>query len=218
MQTILTLLFLISFIAFIVFLIKTIAGMVKKKSYRQSRNIAITLFVASFILVLLVGMTAPKKEKDSNAVNNMTTETTEATKQEEQTAQQENTQSEGGNSTASMSMDTFKSIVDMSVEDNYDFFESEITEEGALSIRVANEGIAAAALVAKETQNQEILDSWNYMKESMINLSKQLYDSATEAGIKDPIIFLHLLNDQNKDNSLLTIMNGIVISDAVLGE
>ena len=218
MQTYLTLLFLISFIAFVVFLIKTIVGIVKKKSYRQSRNIAAILFAASFVFVMLVGMTAPKQEKENNVVNNTTSETAEATKQEEQTAKQENSQSESGSSAASMSMETFKSIVDMSAADNYDYYESVITEEGALSIRVANDGIAVAALATRETQNQEMLDSWNFMRDSMVNLSKQIYDSAVEAGIKDPIIFLNVLNDQNKDNTLLMVMNGIVVSDAVLDE
>ena len=199
MQTILTLLFLISFIAFVVFLIKTIVGIVKKKSYRQSRNIAAILFAASFVFVMLVGMTAPKQEKENNVVNNTTSETAEATKQEEQTAKQENSQSERA-------------------ADNYDYYESVITEEGALSIRVANDGIAVAALATRETQNQEMLDSWNFMRDSMVNLSKQIYDSAVEAGIKDPIIFLNVLNDQNKDNTLLMVMNGIVVSDAVLDE
>ena len=83
---------------------------------------------------------------------------------------------------------------------------------------MANDGIAAAALATRETQNQEMLDSWNFMRDSMVNLSKQIYDSAVEAGIKDPIIFLNVLNDQNKDNTLLMVMNGIVVSDAVLDE
>ena len=58
--------------------------------------------------------------------------------------------------------------------------------------------------------NDELIESYEYMKESLMGLSESLYDLGQTCGMN---FALGLQNNKNTDNLLLTILNGIVIDE-----
>ena len=61
----------------------------------------------------------------------------------------------------------------------------------------------------------ENYEDWVSVKDNFCSLCDTLYESAVDLGMDDPTVFVHILNDQNYDNILLSVMNGVVIYDVM---
>lgn len=85
-------------------------------------------------------------------------------------------------------------------EDNIVLFSVPSPEGIAEGIFAINSGVA----------NDELIESYEYMKESFMGLSETLYDLGQTCGMN---FALGLQNNRNPDNLLLTILNGIVIDE-----
>jgi hypothetical protein len=110
--------------------------------------------------------------------------------------------------------DALESILKPVFDTNYpDHYSLEIAD-GIATINVWQDGIAAAAVYAAAGE-QTTLESWNTLVESMCSLSESVCSAAEAAGYENISCMLSVLNDQNMDNTLLTVVNGIVIYDAV---
>ncbi|MEG2394742.1 MAG: hypothetical protein RSC36_06900, partial [Ruthenibacterium sp.] len=59
------------------------------------------------------------------------------------------------------------------------------------------------------------LDAWNGLKISYCNLSELLQDNLAENGYADVSSTVNLLNETNKSNMLLSIVNGEVLYNVV---
>jgi hypothetical protein len=124
----------------------------------------------------------------------------------------EETSTEG--TSASVDYDALESILKPVFDTNYpDCYTLEIAD-GIVTINVWQDGIAAAAVYAAAGE-QTTLESWNTLVESMCSLSESVCSAAEAAGYENISCMLSVLNDQNMDNTLLTVVNGIVIYDAV---
>lgn len=134
-----------------------------------------------------------------------TIETTEATT--EATTEQETI---SGAEAAKLVM----SIIELSIADTFDYHKIEGDETG-ITVTVATNGLVQDMTIAKYSGNGEINQDWVVAREALVSLSDTIYDSAVEFGMDDPVITLNVLNDQNHDNVILMVMNGIVVYDAM---
>lgn len=116
-------------------------------------------------------------------------------------------------STSNYDLETFKALCDASMADQFDYYYSYINE-GVLFINITNEGTAQGAVLAKNG-NTELQKVWNEMKQNLITANLELVKTAEDMGIDNPMISYNVLNDANKDNVLLSMLNGVVVSDAV---
>ena len=80
-------------------------------------------------------------------------------------------------------------------------------------VSVWTDGIAQGAMAAA-SGDESALSAWNTLRDSMITLQKSL-DSLVKSMNLDAPVMLHILNDQNKSNSLLSVFHGEIIYDAV---
>lgn len=115
--------------------------------------------------------------------------------------------------TSNTDLETFKSLCDMTMADQFDYYYSYIND-GVLFINITNEGTAQGAVLAKNG-NEELKKAWDEMKQNLITANLELVKTAEDMGIDNPMISYNVLNDANKDNVLLSMLNGVVVSDAV---
>lgn len=105
-------------------------------------------------------------------------------------------------------------MIELSIADTFDYYKVEGDETG-ITLSVATNGLAKDMVDAKSSGYDEDYEPWKIAKENMVDLCDTIYDSAVEFGMNDPVISLMVLNDQNYDNILIGIMNGVVIYDAM---
>lgn len=70
---------------------------------------------------------------------------------------------------------------------------------------------AAAALGG----SQEAKEAWDFVVESQTSLCNQISESIEDTGKENYYIMLNVLNDMDKSKTLLSVLNGVVIYDAV---
>ncbi len=87
-------------------------------------------------------------------------------------------------------------------------------DNGIIYVDILEDGIAASVLIALEGDS-DYLKSWNDLVDSQIRLADSVCNLAQSLGLKDVSVVVNVLNDMNVDNVLLTVMDGLVIYDAV---
>lgn len=96
-------------------------------------------------------------------------------------------------------------------ENNYS-----ISREGtAVVVNVWYDNVAMGATLAAAGDKSSI-EGWKAAKEGLQATAEAMYNSFVETtGFEDANVMVNLINDQNKDNVLLTFLNGICIYDCV---
>ena len=90
------------------------------------------------------------------------------------------------------------------------------TEYGWFQADVVYEGAAEIAVLA--SFNSELKSDWNELVvDSMVELNLSMKNVLEGSGYGDEPMVLMVLNDQNTEKTLVTIMDGVVISNAVSG-
>ena len=88
------------------------------------------------------------------------------------------------------------------------------TEYGWFQADVVYEGAAEIAVLA--SFNSELKSDWNELVvDSMVELNLSMKNVLEGSGYGDEPMVLMVLNDQNTEKTLVTIMDGVVISNAV---
>lgn len=112
-------------------------------------------------------------------------------------------------------MDVYISLVTPILKENFkDKYELSYDETG-ITVNVWNDNIGTAAALAKTTGNKELMDSWNTMKNNIQYMSESFTESAETIGLNDTMIMVNVLNDLNKENVLLSYINGVCVYDAL---
>lgn len=107
-------------------------------------------------------------------------------------------------------------MMELSVAGKFDYHKIEGDETG-ITLSIAMDGLAQDMVIAGYSGKDENYEPWVDVKENMVGLCNTIHDSAVQFGMDNPIIMVNVLNDQNHENILLGIMNGIVIYDALAG-
>ena len=112
---------------------------------------------------------------------------------------------------AKVSIEDVKQILYDKVAENFEYVDVK-GDETSISVNVAESGIALEAILAN---SQDKFTEWREMKKGMQSFSEAVYKLVKDSGFEDTIVFVNLLNDQNKENSLIMYMNGVLIYDAI---
>ncbi|MBO4863561.1 MAG: DUF4190 domain-containing protein [Eubacterium sp.] len=113
-----------------------------------------------------------------------------------------------------VSIDTVVSLMKISLSEGFgDNYKIDV-DGNDVTISVWMDGVAAGALLAQQG-NEEYIEDWNKAKANMQKLAASFYDSFEQLGVKDVHCYFHVLNDQNKENTLLMYVDGVEAYDAV---
>ena len=112
---------------------------------------------------------------------------------------------------AKVSIEDVKQILYDKVAGNFEYVDVK-GDETSISVNVAESGIALEAILAN---SQEKFTEWREMKKGMQSFSEAVYKLVKDSGFGDTIVYVNLLNDQNKENTLIMYMNGVLIYDAI---
>lgn len=97
--------------------------------------------------------------------------------------------------------------------DNYDYFDVNV-KDGMLVINLGTKGLMNDVEKTVRTRSQELMDAWANVKMVYISLGETIENTLRANGHTTPYM-LSLVNDKNTDESLMTILNGMVIYDYV---
>lgn len=167
----------------------------------KKKKTMVTAIILIVIIIAIIGALAGG-EKDKG-------------KQDNQQNQQQEGQ-EGQNTEVDMSVvaASLKAVLDKNaegtgVEYNVDYDDTGIT------IYVKADGAAAEIAQAKASGYDDTYDPWVTMRDSMVNLCNSAVDAVEAFGVTGKYVTVTVVNDANEDNTLLTIMNGVVVYDVM---
>lgn len=167
----------------------------------KKKKTMVTAIILIVIIIAIIGALAGgEKDKD---------------KQDNRQNQQQEGQ-EGQNTEVDMSVvaASLKAVLDKNaegtgVEYNVDYDDTGIT------IYVKADGAAAEIAQAKASGYDDTYDPWVTMRDSMVNLCNSAVDAVEAFGVTGKYVTVTVVNDANEDNTLLTIMNGVVVYDVM---
>lgn len=108
---------------------------------------------------------------------------------------------------------TIVSLIETTLKGNFENCDVSY-KDGIITINLWQDGLAAGAMLA-QAGNDECLDSWNEVVENQKDLCLSIVDFVETFGITDIPVSINVLNDLNKENVLLSILNGVVIYNAL---
>lgn len=110
--------------------------------------------------------------------------------------------------------DTYIALVRANLDENFpDSFEIK-KKDNIVHINIWQDGLAFEATLAKEGY-EENKEKWEDMKDNAEYMSESLTKLMKTTGIKDGHVAVNVLNDQNKDNTLLSYLDGECVYDAM---
>lgn len=164
----------------------------------KKKKTMVTAIILIVIIIAIIGALAGG-EKDKGKQDN-----------------QQNQQQEGQNTEVDMSVvaASLKTVLDKNaegtgVEYNVDYDDTGIT------IYVKADGAAAEIAQAKASGYDDTYEPWVTMRDSMVNLCNSAVDAVEAFGVTGKYVTVTVVNDANEDNTLLTIMNGVVVYDVM---
>lgn len=169
----------------------------------KKKKTMVTAIILIVIVIAIIGALAGGgKDKGNDKQGN------------QQNQQQEG--QEGQNTEVDMSVvaASLKAVLDKNaegtgVEYNVDYDDTGIT------IYVKADGAAAEIAQAKASGYDDTYEPWVTMRDSMVNLCNSAVDAVEAFGVTGKYVTVTVVNDANEDNTLLTIMNGVVVYDVM---
>lgn len=177
--------------------------------------------IAAIILgvIIIVGALGSRggSSKDNKATDKTTnTPTTEQT----QTTESKTPENDVGtptNENIQIPLDTLMAQIEDITAKNYgkDNYKMEYDDE-SVTISVWADGVAMGATYAA-AGDETCLESWKTLVDATKDNCKSIEGALEAAGYDDMLVMVSVLNDQNLENTLLTVANGAVIYDSVQG-
>ena len=114
----------------------------------------------------------------------------------------------------SYTIDDATFLLRLSMKDSFENYEV-VNDGKAIFINVWDEGLSLNMGLAT-LNGEEYKEEWDNMVESMKEMCSMAYSVVNEdMGLSNVPVTLNLLNDMNKDLTLLSITNGVVFYDSV---
>lgn len=135
-------------------------------------------------------------------------------KQGNQQSQQQQQEEQNGDVDMSVIAASLKAILDKnsdgtSVEYDVDY------DDDSITIYVKSDGAAAEIAQAKASGYDDTYEPWVKMRDSMVTLCNSAVDAVEAFGVTGKYVTVTVVNDANEDNTLLMIMNGVVVYDVM---
>lgn len=217
--------FLFFLVASVFWLVKFVLAIFK----RQNKKKPLVWFVVCFVLMCVFAMFVPTDESASSPEGTDTAEAASTSQQddaeptptptEEPTPEPilEPAEEPEEVSTASelhLEMADIIPSVETILDESYNGNYSLDYDDSSVTVNLWYDGVALGATMAADG-DAEYQKQWDTLVNSMTQQTESLVDVFETAGLNDVVVLVNVLNDQNKDNTLLSVLNGIVIYDAV---
>ena len=166
----------------------------------KKKKTMVTAIILIVIIIAIIGALAGgEKDKDN-----------------QQNQQNQQQQQEEQNTEVDMSVvaSAIKTVLDKNAEGTGIEYSLEYDDTG-LVIAAKASGVAAEVAQAKADGYDDTYEPWVTMRESMVKLCNSISDAVDTLGAKDKYVTVTVVNDANEDNTLLTIMNGVVVYDVM---
>lgn len=123
---------------------------------------------------------------------------------------------ETSDSTDNSDMKFFAAIVEYAASQSYEEGKYKVEyDDNSITLSVWGDNISMGAVLAA-SGNEEAKQAWeSSIVDANVKLNKQIVEQAKENGLDDAIIMTNVLNDANLDNTLLSVVNGVVVYDCV---
>lgn len=108
-----------------------------------------------------------------------------------------------------------KSMLEANLSDAYSYSKVDITDTG-FNIMISTENIGQAAYYASLSQDEAILKEWNTMCAGLVNKCLEYKEFVESQGLKNQLVMLTLVNDENTDLALVSIINGAIVHNEVV--
>lgn len=105
-------------------------------------------------------------------------------------------------------------LLDSIISQNFD--EDKYTleyDDTGVTLSLWEDGLAVGAVLAA-SGDTDAKTAWDDMVNNIIYMSNSMSDALETMGIENTVITVNILNEENTDNTLLCVMNGVVIYDA----
>lgn len=113
------------------------------------------------------------------------------------------------------SIEDAAALIELAIKEGFGNDYTITTDEDTITVSVWKEGVAAAVVLVQTAGGDTNHPDWVTVKESFMSLYNSLSELLSAGGYNDYSIILNALNDQNRENTLLTIAYGIIIYDAL---
>ena len=183
------------------------------KEQPQKKSGCLSKFFIGLLIFFFISGFLPGGKNDTNTTDpGVTTKATEkatarATKTPRPTATPKPTH-------APVSKEDMKSMIEKMFANGYSYCKVEILDEG-FGIAVSTENIGQAAYYANVTKDEAILKEWDIMTNNMVYKCIQVQEYVESYGLENQLIMFSLVNDENTNLSLVSIINGAIIHNAV---
>lgn len=164
----------------------------------KKKKTMVTAIILIVIIIAIIGALAGG-EKDKGKQDN-----------------QQNQQQEGQNTEVDMSVvaASLKTVLDKNAEGTRVEYNVDYDDTG-ITIYVKADGAATEIAQAKASGYDDTYEPWVTMRDSMVNLCNSAVDAVEAFGVTGKYVTVTVVNDANEDNTLLTIMNGVVVYDVM---
>ena len=107
-----------------------------------------------------------------------------------------------------------KTILGAMLANSYSYHSISGDETGFV-INVSGEGLGQALRLIKQSQNADLLKSWEETKQTFIYVYGNVHDFLKTSGMEKPVLMMNIVNDQNHDDIVLSVYEGQIIYDAI---
>lgn len=168
---------------------------------KKKKKMATAIILIVIIVAIIGALAGGEKENDKDKQDNR---------------QNQQQQQEAQNTEVDMSVvaSAIKAVLDKNAEDTGIEYSLEYDDTG-LIIAAKAHGVAAEVAQAKADGRDDKYEPWVTMRESMVKLCNSISYAVETLGANDKYVTVTVVNDANEDNTLLMIVNGVVVYDVM---
>lgn len=203
---------LILLIGIVVYLV---VKLIKKEKVKKGVFIAIGVLI---VTILVLGTIEGNKDK---TIEEDTTKTFDESSQKEEEEDQVESDTEDTQSERSDFKETYSSasedekeklkIVESTLKENFAGKADIILDTDTKEVKIIPIGEMAEGMLplVNSRDNPEVREAWGGMRESFRLASQSVYNNVAKG------VVMHMVNPYNKENTLLTVVDGLVVYDVL---
>lgn len=181
----------------------------KKRKFRWWHALIILCVIGFISSATKEEEPAPAPVADNEIVETLEPEEPTAPEEEAQLAEEEEPTEE-----EPASVEVIASLIEMTAKQYYDNCNVTYDDE-SITLNLWVDGLADAAAAVALLGEGADNPNWVNMKNQFIKLSQSMQNLGSQLGRDDVSVIVQILNDQNRDNVLLSFYNGTVIYDCL---
>lgn len=175
--------------------------------------VPVVLFLAALFISPNATPTTEPEPAATPVVTESPTATPEPTAEPTPEPTPEATEEPATEETEGASTESVASLIELSIKQGFDNYTVD-TQGDTIVVNVWQDGIAMGAASA-QYGDSSAQSAWETMKDSAVEMSNSFKELARTAGRDDITVVMNVINGQNQDNTLLTVIDGTVTYDCL---